>query len=309
MKQELRIFAPATVSNMACGFDIFGFALEVPGDEVLVRLSHHPGVRITKVTGDGGSLPVDPEKNTAAVSVTKLLEFLKIKQGIEIELHKKMPLRSGLGSSAASAAGSVFGANALLRFPLTTKELIPFAMEAERLACGTAHADNVAPALLGGMILIRSYHPLDIVEIPLKLDLYCSVLHPKIEISTEMSRAILKQEITLRQHVIQTGNAAGLIAGLLQGDTSLIGRSLHDVIIEPQRATLIPGFYEIKEVALKAGALGCSISGSGPSLFALAQNKKDAERAGLAMMEACRGAGVDCHLYVSAINKHGTKVL
>ncbi len=309
MKKELRVFAPATVANVACGFDIFGFALETPGDEVVVRLKSEPGVTLTKITGDGGVLPLDPEKNTAGVGVIKLLHFLKSSQGIEIEIHKKMPLGSGLGSSAASAAGSLFAVNTLLGSPLTSKELIPFAMEAERAACGSAHADNVAAALLGGFVLIRSYEPLDIIEIPIKIDLYCCVLHPKIEIRTEVARQILKKEIPMRQLVVQSGNAAGLIAGLLQGDIPLISRSLEDVVIEPVRAALIPGFYEIKAAAMAAGALGCSISGSGPSIFALTQEKNQAEKVGLAMVNACQKAGVDSDLYISPINKQGPRIL
>lgn len=309
MKNALRVFAPATVANVACGFDIFGFALEMPGDEVIVRLKSSPGVTVSKVTGDRGALSLDAEKNTAGVSVIKLLEFLNSRQGIEIELHKKMPLGSGLGSSAASAAGSVFAANTLLGSPLSSKELIPFAMEAERIACGSAHADNVAPALLGGFVLIRGYHPLDIIEIPLKIDLYCAVLHPKIEIRTEMARHILKKEISLNQLVIQSGNAAGLIVGLLQGDTGLISRSLEDVVVEPTRSTLIPGFSEMKSAAMEEGALGCSISGSGPSLFALTRDKHQAEKVGLALTKACHQKGLDCDLYISSINKQGPKIL
>jgi homoserine kinase len=309
MNKELRVFASATVANVACGFDIFGFALETPGDEVIARLTHKPGVILTKITGDGGALSLDPKKNTAGVGVIKLLEFLKSGQGIEIELHKKMPLGSGLGSSAASAAGGLFAANALLGSPLTPKELISFAMEAERVACGSAHADNVAASLLGGFVLIRSYEPLDIIQISIKTDLYCSVLHPKIEIRTEMARQILKKEVPMRQFVVQSGNAAGLVAGLLQGDISLISRSLEDVVIEPVRAALIPGFYEIKAAAMAEGALGCSISGSGPSLFALTQTKSQAEKIGLAMANACQKAGLDSDLYVSPINKGGPRVI
>lgn len=309
MKKELRVFAPATVANVGCGFDIFGFALETPGDEVVVRMKSEPGVVLSKITGDGGVLSLDPEKNTVGVGILKLLQFLKSSQGIEIELHKKMPMGSGMGSSAASAAGGLFAVNALLGYPLTSKELIPFAMEAERVACGSAHADNVAAALLGGFVLIRSYQPLDIIEIPIKADLYCCVLHPKIEVRTEMARQILKEEIPMRQFVIQSGNAAGLIAGLLQGDIPLISRSLEDVVVEPMRASLIPGFYEIKAAAIAEGALGCSISGSGPSMFALTQGKAQAEKVGLAMMKACREKGVDCDLYVSSINKEGPRIL
>ena len=309
MKKEVRVFAPATVANVACGFDIFGFALETPGDEIVVRLKSQPGVALSKITGDGGVLSLDPEKNTAGVGVLKLLAHLNSNQGIEIELHKKMPMGSGLGSSAASAAGSLFAVNEILGSPLTPRELIPFAMEAERVACGSAHADNVASALLGGFVLIRSYQPLDIIEIPLRTDLYCCVLHPKIEIRTEMARQILQEKVLLSQLVSQSGNAAGLIAGLIQGDISLISRCLEDVVIEPVRANLIPGFYEIKAAAMAAGALGCSISGSGPSIFALTQKKTQAEKVGLAMTNACKSIGIDSDLYVSSINKQGPRIL
>lgn len=309
MKNEIRVFASATVANVACGFDIFGFALDSPGDEIVVRLVHEPGVRIMMITGDQGVLPTDPAKNTAGISAIKLLEYLKSDQGVEIELHKKMPLGSGLGSSAASAAGSVFALNALLGSPLSSKELIPFAMEGERIACGTAHADNVPPALLGGFVIIRSYQPLDIVEIPLELELYCSILHPKIEVRTEEARKMLKKEVSLNQLVRQTGNAAGLIAGLILGDHSLISRSLEDVVAEPIRSTLIPGFADIKEAALHSGALGCSISGSGPSLFALSQTKAKAENVGRAMTEACNRQGIQNTVYISSINKQGPKLL
>jgi homoserine kinase len=307
--KEIKVFAPATVANVACGFDIFGFALETPGDEVYVALSDVPGVRLSKITGDEGRLPLEAQKNTASVSVLKLLEHIQSKQGFEIELHKKMPLGSGLGSSAASAVGSLFAVNALLGYPLSARELLPFAMESERVACGAAHADNVAPSLLGGFILIRSYAPLDVVQVPCKLDLYCTLLHPKIEIRTEISRKILKPEISMSQHVIQTGNAAGLIVGLIQGDAELIRRSLHDVIAEPVRSALIPGFKSIKAAAIEAGALGCSISGSGPSLFALSLDQNQAEKIGKAMGKACQEKGLDCDLYVSKINFQGPKIL
>jgi homoserine kinase len=306
-QKKIRVFAPATVANVACGFDIFGFALEKPGDELIVSLSDSPGVRINLITGDGGALSLDPHKNTAGVSVLQLLEHLNIRQGVEIELHKKMPLGSGLGSSAASAVGSLFAVNALLGHLLPSRGLLPFAVEAERAACGSAHADNAAPALLGGFVLIRGYEPLDVIEIPINLDLYCTILHPKMEIRTEMARKMLKQEITLHQHVVQTGNAAGLVAGLMLGDADIIHRCLQDVIIEPVRAALIPGFEEIKKAALKEGALGCSISGSGPSLFALSSTRS--EKIGEKMAEACRKNGLECDYYLSKINTVGPRIL
>lgn len=307
--KEIHVFAPATVANVACGFDIFGFALDCPGDELIVRLSSSPGVRIIKITGDQGRLPQDALKNTAGVSVIKYLEHLKSNQGVEIELHKKMPLGSGLGSSAASSAGSLFAINQLLGNPLTAQELLPFAMEGERTACGTAHADNVAPALLGGFVLIRSYAPLDVISVPCNLSLYCSLVHPKIEIRTEEARKILSRNISLDQHVAQSGNVAGLIVGLMKGDGGLMGKCLQDYIAEPTRSRLIPGFQEIKSAALTEGALGCSISGSGPTLFALSLTQEHSEKIGEAMVKACRKQGLDCDLYLSKINLKGPKIL
>ncbi|MCE5318301.1 MAG: homoserine kinase [Parachlamydia sp.] len=305
--KEIRVFAPATVANVACGFDIFGFALERPGDLVVARLVEKPGVTLTRI--EGAALPYDPEKNTAGVSVIRLLKHLGSKSGVELELHKQMPLGSGLGSSAASAAGSLFAVNALLGNPFSPIELIPFAMEAERMACGAAHADNVAPALLGGFVLIRSYQPLDMISIPIKAELHCTILHPRVEIKTEEARKILKKEISLEQLVAQTGNASGLIAGLMQGDLPLISRSLQDVVVEPIRATLIPGYYEMKEAAMKAGALGCSISGSGPSLFALSAHPEQAHDVGQAMQAACQKNDLECDLYLSPINQKGPVIL
>jgi len=307
--KSIKIFAPATVANVACGFDIFGFALDNPGDELSVTLNNSSNVKITKISGDSGRLPLDPQKNTAGVSVLKFLEHLKSKQGLDIELHKKMPLGSGLGSSAASSVGSLFAVNALLGHPLSPLELLPFAMEGERVACGTAHADNVAPGLLGGFVLIRSYSPLDVIQVPCALNLYCTILHPDIEIRTETARKILKPNITMQQHVVQTGNATGLILGLTQGDADLIHKCLQDVIAEPIRSTLIPGFQGIKEAALHAGALGCSISGSGPSLFALSLTNTDAEKIGEAMSRTCQENNLNSHLYISKMNFEGPRVL
>lgn len=309
ISRQTRVFAPATVANVACGFDIFGFALNAPGDELFLTLTETSKVVVTCITGDGGVLPLSPERNTAAVSAAKLLKHLGSRHGLEIEVHKKMPLGSGLGSSAASAAGSVFALNELLGRPLTARELIPFAMEGERVACGSAHADNVAPALLGGFIAVRSYHPLDILSIACPLDLYCSVLHPHIEIRTAMAREILRPDITLQAHVEQTGNAVGLAVGLMRGDAELIGKSLQDVIAEPMRAPLIPGFAAIKKSALELGALGCSISGSGPSIFALSLGISHAEKIGEAMKKACHDQGLPSHLYISPLNIQGPKVL
>lgn len=306
--RKVHVYAAATVANVACGFDILGFALSAPGDEVIAELSDTPGVRIRSVAGEA-KVPLDPERNTAAVAAAAFLKQFGSSQGIDLELRKNMPLGSGLGSSAASAAAGVFAANLLIGSPLAESELVKFAMLGEEAACGAAHADNVAPALLGGFVLIRSYEPLDVVKIPAPPDLWCSVIHPHIELRTEDARKILRKDVPLKLAIKQWGNIAGLIAGLTTGNFGLIGRSLQDVIIEPERALLIPGFSSIKEGALNSGALGCSISGSGPSIFALAEDQTRAEKAGDAMRKVVTELGLKSDLYVSQINNTGPKIL
>lgn len=306
--RQTTVFAPATVANVACGFDSLGFALHEPGDEVIVSLSDSPGVTITKITGDEGRLPLDTQSNTAGVSVLALLESLKIDQGFDIEIHKRMPLGSGLGSSAASSVAAVFGANELLGNPLQTKELLPFAILGEKKACGSAHADNVAPALLGGFILIRSYDPLDVVSIPFPDQLHAAVLHPHIELRTEDVRKIMRREIKLQNAIVQWSNLAGLIAGLMKSDYDLISRSLNDIIFEPVRSLLIPGFDDVKKAAMDAGSLGCSISGSGPSVFALCTSPEAARQVGGAMQDALNKVELQSDLYISAINENGAVV-
>lgn len=309
MPNEIHVYAPATVANVACGFDIFGFAVEQPGDEVILRTRPEPGVVIRRITGDGGKLPYDAALNTAGVSVLGLLEHLNSTQGFEIELHKQMPLGSGLGSSAASSVASVFAANELLGRPLPKKDLLPFAMEGERIACGSAHADNVAPALFGGFVLIRSYSPLDVIPLPTPENLFCTIVHPQIEIRTEDARRILKKEIMFRDAIVQWGNVAGMVAGLIQNDFDLIHRSLQDVIIEPVRSILIPQFQEIKTAANRAGALGCSISGSGPSLFALSISAEIANAVGQAMQHEFDAIDIKNEVYISRINQQGPRIL
>jgi homoserine kinase len=301
------VFAPATVANVASGFDVLGFALEEPGDIVIVRRAKTPGVRIAAVTGDDGRLPREPERNTAGVAVAGLLERLGQPFGVEVELHKRMPLASGLGSSAASAVASVFAANLLAGSPLDRRELLPFAMEAERVACGSAHADNVAPSLLGGFVLIRSYHPLDVVCLPVPASLFAAVVHPHIEVRTEDARRLLKRDIRLTHAVEQWGNLAGLVASLFAGDLGLLSRCLKDVVAEPVRSLLIPGFPSVKQAALDAGALGCSISGSGPSVFALCSSAPIARKVARAMAEAFGRAGLESDTFVSAINTVGPR--
>lgn len=306
---EIRVFAPATVSNIACGFDIMGFAIDMPGDEVVLRMSDKPGVRIVKITGDDGRLTCDPEFNTGGKPVVSMVRAFGIDCGVEIEIHKQMPLGSGLGSSAASAVAAAFAMNKLFELNLSERELLPYALEGEMIASGSLHADNVAPALYGGFVLIRSYHPIDIIRLEVPGELFCSVIHPHMEISTKESRRLLPEQIPLSSAIRQWGNTAALVAGLLKGDFDLIGRSLEDVVAEPLRSRLIPGFAPMKQAALDAGALGCSISGSGPSLFALSDSRDKADRISKAMQIALNEHGLGSDLYVSAVNTRGPRVI
>lgn len=307
--KSIRASAPATVANVSCGFDIFGFAVEAPADEVQVTLTDNPGVVIKNIIGDGGRLPVEASRNTAGVGVEAFLKSVGSKYGAEIVLHKNLPLGSGMGSSAASSAAALVAVNALHGNPLTREQLLPFAMEAERIACGSAHADNVAPALLGGFVLIRGYQPLDVTNIPTPPDLFCTLVHPHIELKTEDSRRVLKLTIPMRDAVIQWGNIAGLVAGLMKPDYGLISRSLFDVVAEPVRSVLIPGFDEVKAQAGKSGALGCGISGSGPTIFALSREKETAELTGANIREQFARLGLESDVYVSPINHTGARIL
>ncbi|MCB0618270.1 MAG: homoserine kinase [Saprospiraceae bacterium] len=306
MQPGLKVFAPASVANIACGYDVLGFALEGPGDEIVVRFSGEKGLRITQITGAQGKLPYEVERNTAGFAAQKLLEHLgETDRGIDMEIHKKMPFGSGLGSSAASAAAAVMAINELLKRPLEKRELLPFAVLGEQVADGAYHADNVAPALLGGIVLVRDNEELDVHRLPVPRGLHAAVVHPDVKILTKDARQVLSPQVSLQQMIQQTGNIAGLVVGLYQSDLDLIARSLEDVVIEPQRASLIPNFYRVKEAALQAGALGCSISGAGPSIFALNANSVIAERAGKAMQRAFLDTGIDCRLYLSPINQEG----
>lgn len=307
---SVKAFAPATVANVSCGFDIFGFAIQEPGDTVELTKRDEPGVVITDITGDEGRLPRQAEKNSVTVVMLALLKHLGIKDlGCEVVLRKNMPLGSGMGSSAASAVAGVVAMNELLGNPLSRKELLPFAMEGERIASGSAHADNVGPSLLGGFVVIRSYNPLDIFTIPVPDDLYCTLVHPDIEINTKDARFILRNEVSLKNTIAQMGNVAGLVAGLMKADYDLISRSMVDVIIEPVRSILIPEFKDVKQAAISNGALGCSISGAGPSMFALSRGIENAQNAGKAMQERFASAGIESAVHVSGINQGGAVVL
>jgi len=306
--KTLRVFAPATVANISCGFDVLGCCLQGVGDEMQISLSKIPGVRITKI--DGADLPMEAAKNVASVAVIALLEKLKdTKTGVEIEIYKKIKAGSGIGSSAASSAGAVWATNELLNKPFTAQQLVAFAMEGERLASGNAHADNVAPALLGGFTLVRSYSPLDILKLNTPKDLYMTIIHPQIEVKTADSRRVIKTNVPLKKAVTQWGNLGGFIAGLYTNDYDLLSRSLDDVIIEPMRSILIPKFKEVKATAIANGALGAGISGSGPSIFALSKGKKAAEKVADAIKEVYKPTEIEFDIHVAGINPNGVTVI
>jgi len=306
--KSIKASAPATVANVSCGFDIFGFAVEAPADEVIVTLSDRPGVRVTKIEGDEGRLPRD-ERNTSSAAVIEFLKAIKSNQGAEIELYKHLPLGSGMGSSAASSVAALVAINHLHGNPLTKEQLLPFAMESERIACGSAHADNVAPSLLGGFVLIRGYDPLDVTSIPTPANLFCTLVHPHLELKTEDSRRVLKPSIPMKDAIEQWGNIAGMVVGLMKPDYGLIKRSLKDVVAEPIRSVLIPGFDRMKEEALRAGALGSGISGSGPTIFALSTDLATAGKVGTVIQQQFTELKLKSDVFVSKINQQGAGIV
>ena len=308
LPQMVKAFAPATVANVGSGFDVLGFAVAQPGDTVEARRQAAGGVTLRDVTGDDGRLPRGAD-NTAVVAVSALLERLGEPFGVDLVLHKGMPLASGLGSSAASAAAALYAVNRLAGDPLTPQELLPCALAAERVAAGSGHADNVAPALMGGFVLIRSSDPLDVVRLPVPAGLAVALLSPDVEIPTEAARRILRKQIPLTDAVAQWGNLAALVAALYAGDLALLGRSLGDVVAEPVRGVLIPGFHGVKDAALASGAIGCSISGAGPAVFALAASTAQAATVGTAMQKAFAAAGLEAVRYVSEIDGSGPRVV
>ncbi|HBX67707.1 MAG: homoserine kinase [Balneola sp.] len=308
--ESIKVFAPATVANVACGFDVMGFALRDIGDELIIRKTKEPGLVISAIHGSE-TLSKNPKENVLTVAAQALIEHLDSKPdfGFEFELTKKVKPGSGLGSSASSSAAAVFGLNELLGNPFESKELVPFAMEGERIASGIPHADNVAPSLLGGFILIRSYEPLDVVTLDYPGNLYATVVHPQIEIKTADAKKMLRKQIELKDAITQWGNIGGLVSGLAKADYELIGRSLQDVIAEPIRGMLIPSFQKAKESALRTGALGCSISGSGPSIFALCRGEENAQKVAQSYEELYKSIGLESFVHVSGINTKGAEVL
>ncbi len=305
-------FAPATVANVACGFDVLGLALEEPGDTVTVELADEPGVVITEILGDDGRLSREPEKNTATLAARKLLERVPNGSalGIRLLLRKGLPLASGLGGSAASAIAAALAVRDLLQLPLGYPEILAAALEGERVVAGAGHADNAAACLYGGLVLVRSADPLDIVSLPIPSGLSVAILRPHLEMSTRQSRVLLGDQVLLKDAVRQWANVGGLVAGLYAGDLDLVSRSLVDSVAEPIRSRHVPGFSEVKRAAIAAGALGSSLSGSGPSIFALCRDLESAHAASRKMAEAFKDATrLEWDLHVSRVSPRGARVI
>ena len=305
MEKSIKVFAPASISNVGPGFDLMGFAINNLGDEIIVRPNSQKKLRITKITGDKKTLPLDINKNTATVGILSLLNYIKTETGFDIQINKKMGIGSGLGSSAASAVAAVFAINQYLELKLSKDELVKFAMVGEKAASGSFHADNVAPSMLGGFVLIRSYDPLDIIKIDYPKSIFCSIIYPQISIKTAEARKLISKNIALRKSLNQTGNAASLMIGLMNADYNLIGRSMVDEIAEPKRASLIPCYDRIRTNALISGAINCNISGSGPSLFSFTGSKKSASSICESMVLACEEKSIKSESYISKINSKG----
>lgn len=303
--KSIKAFAPASIANLSCGFDVFGLAVEAPGDEVEILLTDSDKVIVKAIVGDEGRLPLQAQQNTAGVAVIEYLKSIGSKQGAEITLHKNLPLGSGMGSSAASAVAAVVAINHLMGEPLKREQLLPFVMEAERVACGSAHADNAAPSLLGGLILVRHNNPLDVINIPTPKELMCVLVHPHIEVKTRDARQVLRTSLSLKDGITQWANTAALVAGMMKEDYDLIGRSLHDAVVEPLRSVLIPGFEKIKKAAVENGALGCGISGSGPTIFCLCRGIENANSAGAAIQKEFNAINLVNEIYISKVNRRG----
>jgi homoserine kinase len=304
--RQVSVQAPATVSNVVCGFDCLGFAVDAPFDEMTIRLIDSREVRITELSGFG--LPLEPDKNVAGVALLAMMERLEGDLGFEVEITKHIKPGSGVGSSAASSCGAVVAANHLLDGRFSKAELVEFALEGEKLAAGEKHADNVAPCIFGGFVLVRSIDPLDIVAID-SPPLFTTIIHPQIEITSSEARAILPKDIPLKAAVRQWSHLGSLVAALARGDYGLIARSMEDFIVEPVRKSLIPKFDEVKTASLSAGALGGGISGSGPSMFMLSEREETAREVEQAMRGVYSETGIEFNMYVSGINPMGVRIV
>ena len=303
---KIKVSSPGTVANLVCGFDVLGLCLDAPFDEMEVSIIKER--KVILMSTDDFILPTDPMQNTAGAPLVEMLQELDADFGFEVLIKKNIKPGSGIGSSAASAAGAVVAANILLNNIFSKEQLVRFAMSGEKVASGVKHADNVAPCIYGGITLIRSIFPLDIIPIPAPV-LWVTVVHPQIEVRTSDARQILRKEVLLKDAIKQWGNIAGLVAGFMKNDYGLIGRSLEDVIIEPVRSILIPGFADVKKQSKAAGALGGGISGSGPSIFMLSSNEATAIAVKKEMNSIYNNIGLDHHVYVTTINHEGVKII
>lgn len=306
---SITAFAPATVGNVAVGFDILGFALAAPGDEVTVRRIDEPLVRVGEITGAVSDLPTQPEENTATAGLIQMVSDLELDFGFEVSIHKGIPLGSGMGGSAASAVGSIVAAHALIEGELSREEMLHYALLGEAVASGDIHADNVTPCLFGGLTLTRSVEPIDVIEIPVPKSIHCAVVYPHRRIDTKAARQVIPTELPLARFVEQSANLAGFISGCHQGDIELIRRSLKDVLIEPHRASLIPGLAAVRRAAYEAGALGGSISGAGPTVFAWSRSAQSAQGIAERMVEAFAAEGTEASSWTGTISKKGAHIV
>jgi homoserine kinase len=304
--KEIKVYSPATIANIVCGFDVLGLCLQEPSDVMYVKLLNEKKVIIH--SADGYNLPSDPALNTAGAPLLEILAETNLQVGFDVTIEKHIKPGSGIGSSAASAAGAVVAANHLLGNIFSKEDMVRFAMFGEKVASGVKHADNIAPCIYGGVTLIRSIFPLDIVSIPAP-QMLITVVHPQIEVRTSDARQILRKEVLLKDAIRQWGNIGGLVAGFLKNDYELIGRSLEDVIIEPVRSMLIPGFDEVKKLCKEAGALGGGISGSGPSIFMMSKDEKTAKEVEKIMQEVYHKIELPHHTYVTTINNEGIRIV
>lgn len=303
---EASAFAPASVGNVAVGFDILGHSIAGVGDRAVVRRVRDPRIRIGQITGAPGGLPREPERNTAGAALIAMRAALDLPFGFEVDLHKGIPLSSGMGGSAASCVAALVAANALLDVPLPRETLYPFALQGEAVASGGLHGDNVGPMLLGGLVLATRER---LVPIPVPTAWHCALVHPEASLETRLAREALRGDYALSQFVEQSGNLALLLAGCFRGDAAMVRAGLKDVLVEPRRSSLIAGFADVKQAALEGGAMGASISGAGPSVFAWFEAKADAESAVAGMRAAFSAAGFDSQAYVSAISGPAAELL
>ncbi|OIQ37821.1 MAG: homoserine kinase [Bacteroidetes bacterium MedPE-SWsnd-G1] len=305
--KEIKIFSPATVANVSCGFDVLGFCLDTVGDVMTVRKTEAKGIVITKI--EGASLPYEPENNVAGVAAKAILDAADNPFGVEIEIYKNIKPGSGVGSSSASASGTVWAINELLGRPFNKQELTAFGMKGEALASGAEHADNVAPGIFGGFTLVKQLNPLKVVQLPTPSEMWATIIHPQIEVKTAEARAILPKEVSLQKAIKQWANVGSFISGLYDEDYELISDSLVDNIVEPHRSQLIPYFDEVKKAMLDNGALGAGISGSGPSIFSLCKGEATAMKVAEVINKVYESTEIEFDIYVSKINTSGVKVL